>query len=322
DEQIGFAPEKYFEGIVSQIDHVVRILAESDKYALKGVDSAKIVKGQAALTTFRSKYIQKEKNGKLTWVLASFGTEFEANDVGMNYEDYWNQIIKACYLDFPDPVAKWREINKEKSRVMDALDLMSIEKVHVESEHVDLWVKLGADRKWLGGSGRNIPSFEVFITPDWRGTSGKIGFNVPLYRYGNKIDGIQFEFKNGVIVKASASENEVLLKDIISTKNADKIGEFSLTDKRLSRIDKFMGQTLYDENYGGEFGNTHIAVGMGYVDSYKGDVVNVSRSELDDAGFNDSTEHTDMFSIENRKVTAFMADGSSCVIYENGIFVV
>jgi aminopeptidase len=322
DEQIGFAPEKYFRGLVDQIDHVVRILAEKDKYTLKGVDSSKIVKGQGSLTTFRKMYIEKEKQGKLTWVLASYGTEAEADDAGMKIEEYWDQIIKACYLDIEDPVLKWREIATEQHRVMDILDEMKIEKVHVESENVDLWVQLGSTRQWLGGRGRNIPSFELFVTPDWRGTQGKIKFNVPLYRYGNKIDGIAFEFKDGVIVTATAEENESLLKNIVSTLNADKIGEFSLTDRRLSRIDRFMGQTLYDENYGGEYGNTHIAVGMGYVDSYRGDVGSVSRAELDELGFNDSTEHTDMFSTENRKVTAYLPDGSTKVIYENGEFTV
>ena len=49
---------------------------------------------------------------------------------------------------------------------------------------------------------------------------------------------------------------------MIAQENADKVGEFSLTDKRHSRITKFMATTLFDENMGGEFGNTHIALGM------------------------------------------------------------
>jgi aminopeptidase len=59
-----------------------------------------------------------------------------------------------------------------------------------------------------------------------------------------------------------------MLLEMISAENANKIGEFSLTDKRLSRITRFMADTLYDENVGGEYGNTHIAVGNAYKDSY------------------------------------------------------
>jgi leucyl aminopeptidase (aminopeptidase T) len=42
-----------------------------------------------------------------------------------------------------------------------------------------------------------------------------------------------------------------ILEEMIKVENADKIGEFSLTDKRISKINKFMAETLYDENFGG-----------------------------------------------------------------------
>jgi aminopeptidase len=100
----------------------------------------------------------------------------------------------------------------------------------------------------LAGSGRNIPSFECFVSPDWRGTQGWIRFNQPLYYQSNIIKGIQLWFDNGKVVKASASENEQLLLDMIAVTDADKIGEYSLTDRRMSRITRLMGETLYDEN--------------------------------------------------------------------------
>jgi aminopeptidase len=145
---------------------------------------------------------------------------------------------------------------------------MEIEWVHVVGEDVDLKVKIGEKRKWLGGSGRNIPSFEVFTSPDWRGTNGWIRYNMPLSYQSNIIKWIRLEFKDGLVVNATATENEKLLKEMIAQKDADKAGEFSLTDRRLSRITKFMGETLYDENVGGPFGNTHIALGMAYKDAY------------------------------------------------------
>ena len=58
---------------------------------------------------------------------------------------------------------------------------------------------------------------------------------------------------------------------MIAAENADRIGEFSLTDARLSRIDRFMADTLYDENMGGPFGNTHLALGNACQDTYDGD---------------------------------------------------
>ena len=166
-----------------------------------------------------------------------------------------------------------------------------------------------------------MPSFEIFTSPDWRGTNGWIRFNQPLYRYGSKITGIQLWFKDGLVVKSSAKTNEKLLKAMIATKGANKIGEYSLTDKRHSRITKFMAETLYDENVGGPQGNTHLAVGMAYKDTCRGDISAMSEDEFADLGFNDSSVHTDIISTTRRKVTAHMKDGTEKIIYKDGQFV-
>ena len=202
------------------------------------------------------------------------------------------------------------------------LDRLEIDKLHVESEGTDLWIGLGANRKWLGGSGRNIPSFELFISPDWRRTEGKIEFDQPLYRYGNLMSGIKLEFKEGKVVKASAQYGEEVLKKMIAEENADKVGEYSLTDSRLSRISRFMATTLFDENFGGNYGNTHIALGNAYQDSYPGDSSKVTKEEWVAMGYNSSVVHTDMVSTKDRTVTAFLKDGSTKIIYQNGQFLV
>ena len=111
-----------------------------------------------------------------------------------------------------------------------------------------------------------------------------------------------------------------VLKEMIATKDADKVGEFSLTDKRHSRITKFMANTLYDENVGGEFGNTHIAVGMAYKDAYAGDPNTLTKDDWARLGLNDSVVHTDIMSTTDRTVTAVLADGSEQVIYKDGMF--
>ena len=69
--------------------------------------------------------------------------------------------------------------------------------MHVTGEDVDLRVQVGEARRWLGGRGRNIPSFEIFTSPDWRGTEGWIHCDQPLYRYGNLVRGIRLKFEDG-----------------------------------------------------------------------------------------------------------------------------
>jgi aminopeptidase len=195
---------------------------------------------------------------------------------------------------------------------------MKIDKVHIEGVDADLWITIGEKRRWEGGSGRNIPSFEIFTSPDWRGTNGWMRFNQPLYRYGNIVEGIRLEFKNGLVTKATARKNEKMLKQMIATPNANKLGEFSMTDRRFSHIDKFMAETLFDENIGGKHGNTHVAVGMSYVDTYDGDASKLSKKDLARLGFNDSSVHTDVVSTAPRTVTAHWPNGKSKIIYQNG----
>ncbi len=318
DEQLSFFPKKFLKGLVDEIDHTVAVLSETDKKELDGIDSGKIMAPQKALKPYMDWRREKEGAGEYTWTLCMYGTQAMADEVGLSLEEYWDEIVKACYLDDPQPAAKWKALYKDLYEYKDRLDALPIEKLHIEAADTDLWITIGDNRKWLGGSGRNIPSFELFISPDWRGTEGKIQFTEPLYRYGNLIQDAYLEFKDGRVVKATASAGEDILKEMIAVENADKVGEFSLTDRRFSRITKFMGETLFDENVGGENGNTHIAVGAAYRDSYTGDQSNVSEEEWESMGYNNSVVHTDIVATSNRVVTAYLKDGSNRVIYRDG----
>jgi aminopeptidase len=322
-KQLDFFPENFMKGLVADMDHYLYIYCESDPRALQGVDAKKISRRQAAMGPFMKMRDEKERAGKFSWTIGLYPTEGMANEAGLTLEEYWEQVIQACFLDSVDPSAEWRKIYKTNYAVRDKLNKLSvnIDKLHVFGEDADLWVKLGDKRKWVTASGRNIPSFEIYTSPDWRGTEGWVKFNQPLFRTGNRVEGIKLVFKKGKIVEATATKGEDVLKEMIATKNADKIGEYSLTDKRTSRITKFMANTLYDENVGGEFGNTHLAVGKSYYfDAYAGDNKKMNQKKYEDLGFNFSSVHTDMMSTTNRTVIAHMKDGSTKVIYKDGMF--
>ena len=320
DEQIGFFPDKYYRGLADNIDHYVRILAEKDPLFLKNADPRKVILSSRSTKPFRDWLDAKEDVGAFTWTLCLYGTDGAAREAGMTIEEYWQQIRLACFLDDENPLETWRNVYRQMNHVIDSLDALPIRKLHVEAKETDLWVSLGENRKWLGGRGRNIPSFEVFTSPDWRGVEGTVFFDLPLYRYGNTIRDIRLELREGRIVKATAAENEQLLREMIAQKNADKIGEFSLTDRRFSKINRFMANTLFDENFGGQFGNTHLAVGKAYHDACTCDLKTMTEDKFAALGYNDSPEHTDIIATGNRTVTAVLTDGSKKVIYKNGEF--
>jgi aminopeptidase len=321
-QPLSFFPGKYYRGLVDTIAHWVRIIAEDDPMYLKNADPAKVFMSNRATRPFRDWLDEKEDKGKFTWTLCLYATEKVAREAGLTIREYWNQIAKACYLTEANPVQKWRRVFNEMQRVLDKLNSLPISRLHVKARETDLWITLGEKRRRLGGSGRNIPSFEIFTSPDWRGTEGKIFFDLPLYRYGNVIKDVRLEFKKGKIVKATAGQNEKMLKEMIKQKNANKIGEFSLTDIRFSKITKFMAETLYDENFGGKYGNTHLAVGKSYHDTYTGDTSKMTEAQFAKLGFNHAPEHTDIIATSDRTVTAVMRDGAEVVIYKKGKFVI
>jgi aminopeptidase len=320
EQQLDFFPARYMRGLVDQMDHQVSVIASNDPHALDAVDPAKIMRRGESMRPVLDWRGEKENAGRFSWTLGLYGTAAMASEAGMSAEEYWEQIIHACFLDEADPLTRWREVGARLDETRARLDALEIERVHVEGEDVDLWVSLGEQRRWLGGRGRNIPSFEIFTSPDWRGTEGWIYCNQPLYRYGNLVKGIRLKFVAGRVVEASATENERVLTEMIATEGADRVGEFSLTDRRFSRITRFMAQTLYDENVGGAFGNTHIAVGRSYQDAYSGDPSEVSKERWAELGFNSSSVHTDIVSTTDRRVTAQLRGGEERVIYRDGEF--
>jgi aminopeptidase len=320
DEQLDRFPASYMRGLVDEMDHQVSVLAESDPHALDKVDPAKIMRRGKSMRQLLDWRGEKENAGRFSWTLGLYGTPAMASEAGLSLEEYWEQIIHACFLDSEDPLARWREVGERLDRTRERLDALDIERLHVVGEDVDLWVSLGEKRRWLGGRGRNIPSFEIFTSPDCRGTEGWIYCNQPLYRYGNLVKGIRLTFSGGRVTEASAEENERVLTEMIATEGGDMVGEFSLTDRRLSRITRFMAHTLYDENVGGSFGNTHIALGRAYRDAYDGDPSELAPDQWEQLGFNDSTVHTDIVSTTDRTVTATLRGGEERVIYRDGEF--
>lgn len=322
DEQLKFFPKKFLKARAELIDHQIGIIAESDPLELSEVNPKKIMLMRNSHKPYRDWLNEKENRLAFTWTLALWGMPAKAQEVGLSLKDYWQQIINACFLDEVDPVAKWKEIQKAQTIVKQKLDDMRIQYVLVKGDDVDLKIKIGADRVWKHGDGRNIPSFEIFTSPDWREIDGWIKFNEPLYRYGNVIKDIYLRVEHGIIVEAKAKIGEKFLQTMLETPNANKFGEFSMTDKRMSRITHPMAETLFDENIGGRYGNSHLAVGMAYKDCYRGNPAEVRASEWKKMGFNDSAEHTDMMTTTDRSVTAVLADGTEVLIYEDGQFVV
>lgn len=319
-DQLDFFPAAYRKAHLDTIDHLVYVFCTSNPRALEGIDPALIFRHQKSRAPLVKWQNDKENAGAFTWTIGLYATPAMAAEAGASLEEYWAQVFAACFLDDADPIERWRQVNAQIESFIALLDALPIERLHVQGADCDLWVSLGEQRRWVGGRGANIPSYEIFTSPDWRGTEGWIRFSEPLYIHGSLVKGVELTFADGLVKAVRAAENEALIREMVATDGADRIGEFSLTDARLSRVTRFMANTLYDENVGGPFGNTHIALGQAIDEAYDGDRSALRDEDWDRLGFNRSVVHTDIVSTTDRTVTAVLRDGSSRVIYQSGRF--
>ena len=285
------------------------------------IDPKKIGKAAVARKHLRNILDARDQAGDFGWTLCAFPTKELARHARISMKAYAAQIIDACFLDRKSPVSHWQQIYRQAASIKKRLNSMKVNFYHIESDHVDLFITPGEKRKWVGISGHNIPSFEIFLSPDWRGTKGIYFSNQPSFRNGNIVKGVRLEFKKGAVVNIDAQQGKNFITRQLSMDNgANKVGEFSLTDKRFSRINRFMANTLFDENFGGEYGNCHLALGASYADTYKGNQKELTREKKKRLGFNDSALHWDLVNTEKKRVVAHLASGKKKTIYENGEF--
>lgn len=288
---------------------------------LRDVDPAKIGKAMVARKPLKNILDGREELRKYSWTLCLLPTEELARQANMPLAQYARQVIRACYLDKKDPVSEWKAIHREVDHIKKALSSLAVKSFQLESDSMDLRITPGEQRKWAGVSGHNVPSFEVFVSPDWRGTEGVYYANLPSFRSGNYVKDVRISFARGKAVAVEAAQGEAFVKkQLAMDPGACRLGEFSLTDRRFSRIDRFMAETLFDENFGGKEGNCHVALGSSYSDTFSGNPSRLTPALRKNLGFNDSALHWDLVNTEPKTVTAHMTNGRKTVIYEGGEF--
>jgi len=320
--QILFTPPGE-EELYKNINGSIFLHAPESITHLSGVDPKKIGKAAVSRKHLRDIIDKREEEGVFGWTLCMLPTEEQAKHAGLSLKEYTNEIAAACFLNRESPVEEWQKVYSNAAKIKKWLNGMTVKSYLIESENIDLEITPGEKRKWIGISGHNIPSFELFFSPDWRGTRGKYFSDQPSYRSGNYVEKVRLEFKKGSAVKIDAETGvEFVRKQLAMDKGANRIGEFSLTDRRFSKINRFMANTLFDENYGGSFGNCHIAVGSSYSDTFSGDPKKLTKEIKQDLGFNDSALHWDLVNTEKKRVIAHLSSGEKVTIYENGKFTV
>src|SRR5579875_3694931 len=136
-------------------------------------------------------------------------------------ERLWAEIAHVCRLDEPDPSAAWRERFAELTRVTDALTAHRFDAIHLEGPGTDLRVGLLPSSRWIAASMEtvdgivhhaNLPSEEVFTTPDPERVEGTVTATKPLFTSGTTVTGLRVDFEGGRVVRIDAEEGAEVVR--------------------------------------------------------------------------------------------------------------
>lgn len=320
-KQLTFVPPGE-EELFRNLSGAISLLAPESLSHLSSIDPEDIAAVQVARKFLRDILDKRELQGDLSWTLCLWPTSALAEHAGMSLKEYARQIRSACLLSHPEPLKAWQKRWNAAQLVKNWLDGLELSRLRVQTDSMDLWLNVGDRRRWVGLTGHNIPSFEIYVSPDWRGTCGTYYADLPSFRSGNLIKGLQLSFADGVVDSLQAQQGEAFARRQIGMdQGAARIGEFSLTDRRFSNIDRFMAHTLFDENFGGEQGNCHIALGASYADTFAGESQDFSEDLRRELGFNSSALHWDLVNTEEKHVTGITRSGKEVVVFRRGQFV-
>jgi aminopeptidase len=235
---------------------------------------------------------------QVAWTLIGCPTEGWAEAVvgEPDVEKLWEAVGHCVRLDEDDPVEAWRvHIAQLRARAA-TLNERRFDALRYRGPGTELTVGLRPDSHWDSGGGTtvfgqwhvaNIPTEEVFTTPDPARTEGVVRSTRPLTIGGAVVAGLEMRFEAGRIVEVRADSGvELVEAQLAKDDGARRLGEVALVDatSRVGETGLVFFDTLFDENAA-----CHVAYGRGFADGVE-DGAGKSLAEL---GVNDSSIHTD-----------------------------
>jgi len=313
---------------------LINIISERPEL-LKDIDPNKIKIATIASSNAMKNLREATGSDKIRWCLAAYPNEEWAEKVFPDLKgekavvQLWKHIHKTVRLDKKNPLEMWRRHANslaKRARILNRAKIKSIRMTN--SIGTDITMDMPKGYEFTGAAkachyGRdftaNLPTEEVFASPDFRTANGKVVGALPLVRRGVIINDFWMEFKDGRCINFGAKEGYETLKGIIETdEGSHYLGEIALVgyNSPIQNLKTLFYNTLFDEN-----ASCHLAIGRSFAGCVKNGT-NMSKEQLKAAGMNDSIEHVDfMIGTADLSVVATKHDGSELVIFENGDWV-
>lgn len=259
--------------------------------------------GKARMLELADRKTRAVGQRSLSWVIVAYPNEGWARTVfgEPDVERLWDAVARATRLYDDDPVRSWWDHVTELGNRARALNELHFDAIHYSGPGTDLTVGLNEKSRWMSAEFEtawgqkhvpNLPTEEVFTTPDFRRVEGTIASTRPLHlpNEGVTVTDLRMTFEGGRAVKVDATSGaEVIRVQMDTDEGARQLGEIALVDKSsaVGQTGVTFANTLFDEN-----ATCHIAYGGGFSFCVDG-TSDLSPEEQSKAGVNYSKVHTD-----------------------------
>ena len=254
------------------------------------------------------------------WATAAFGEP--------DVDRLWQAVASAARLEEPDPVAAWWARAEELGRRAQALNEHHFDAIAFRGPGTDLTIGLNEGSRWGSADfttrrGRkhvpNIPTEEVFTSPDPRRAEGRVTSTRPLLLSGGgKVEDLEIVFEGGKAIDVQASKGADLVRaQMKMDEGAASLGEVALVDasSAVGQTGVTFANTLFDENAA-----CHIAYGAGFAFAVEG-AEDLGPDELQAAGVNQSRMHTDfMIGGPEVDVDGITKDGTAVPLLRDNVW--
>lgn len=309
-------------------------ILSDDPEAMKGMDPKKMTAWRKLVNEACQEYRDSLNKGINAWCIVGASSVKWANKVFPDMSDeeaveaLWNAIFKTVKVDQEDPLQAWQEHRRSFERRVKYLNELQLQSLTYTNDlQTNLTIGLNDEYIFVGGGSYltngvytfpNMPTEEIFTSPNYKEVNGIVHSAMPLNYNGSIIDEFYLEFKDGKVVNFDAKVGKDVLKEIIETdEGSHYLGEIALVpfDSPISNMNLLFYNTLYDEN-----AVCHLALGLGFGECIK-DGLTMSKEELKAKGINDSLTHVDfMIGTKDLKITGLTKDRKTVDIFIDGNF--